>query len=595
MANLILLPVELQLNIFLRLEINDLIKCQCVHRSWVVLAQTIMYEHVDLTSNKDVYYFIATISTSPSMPGQHVRKLNMKYSFAEAIERYKGGFGDHALWYAERLIERIAVFTPNLETLTTPIMSSQLWRTIRAVRTKEQWKFLKQLSWPEKNEGTEDYIQLIISLKDTIKDISIFPVIEQQNSPIHTDVLAVLDQKLQLKMYYEMLSHLSQFIHLKSVHIKVNQKIWLHQLDNCISAFPTNARSLSVNFTFSELPAEVLQNSSIVVNQTLSELSFAVKSQSENDFAYIMDKFTNLEDLHFCYSAPYSSFQPSLAFDVTTYRRLAYYLKTLKSFSIQNLSVANLNHFIDILHDTITEGEMNINTVLTKTLHGFICYNASFQYNRGKPSKFVIKTLIKHDDSNGAAMVNLPYLYERLNTLILIDEGTSLRQWSLYAPSVENAYQLDDILGSCTELKTLCLNNIKVAMPMLPTYNYSIKCVKVLNYSFDPLPLERLLAQLLNLKTLVLSELCVDAIENESSEFKINLQDKKLDKLVFCFSSTKHHSIKITTSAETLNFKRSKFLRQISKLDRPDTHIIVDHVTKISVESDFDDTLDVTL
>ncbi|KAI8327674.1 hypothetical protein EDC96DRAFT_531474 [Choanephora cucurbitarum] len=595
MVNLILLPVELQLNIFLRLETKDLIKCQCVHKSWVVLAQTIMYEHVELTSNRDVYYFIATISTSPFMPGQHVKKLNMKYSFVEAIERYKDGFGDHALWYAERLIERIAVFTPNLETLTTPIMSSQLWRTIRAVRTKGQWKLLKQLSWPEKNEGTEDYIQLIISLKDTIKDISIFPVIEQQNSPMHTDIFAALDQEFQLKMYHEMLNYLPQFTHLESVHIKVNQKIWLHQLDNCISSFPANAKSLSADFTFLELPAEVLQNSSIVANRTLSKLSFAVKSQSQNDFAYIMDKFTNLEDLQFIYSAPYPSFQPSLAFDVATYRQLACYLKTLRSFSIQNLSVGNLNRFIDILHDTITEGEMNINTVLTKTLHGVICYNASFQYNRDKPSNFVIKNLIKHDGSNRTAMVNLPYLYKRLNTLILIDEGTSLRQWGLYVPSAESVYQIDDILSNCTELKTLCMNNIKFAMPMSPVYNHSIKCVKVLNYSFNPLPLERLLAQLPNLKTLVLSELCVEAIENESPEFEINLQDKKLDKLIFYFSSTKHHSIKITTSTETLNFERSKFLRQTSKLDRPDTHIIVDYVKKICVESDSDDPLDVTL
>ncbi|KAI8330032.1 hypothetical protein BD560DRAFT_62464 [Blakeslea trispora] len=363
----------------------------------------------------------------------------------------------------------------------------------------------------------------------------------------------------------------------------MDESMWIHQLDECINACQTNVERLEIDSSFVDSPDDASETSNIVPNQTILYLSFTGRFFSEKDLVYIMDKFVSLKELHISCEPSLFRSHSSFSFGSATLLRLGCYLKTLNKFSIRGLSFKKMSHFIRIVHDIAVEGDTTIDTKIAKSFEKVAHKSVSLRYSRGKTSEFSITSHIYSSDI-AKEEVDLPFAYQRLTELSLIEETSVNSEMFPGILSIDTKYRIDGILKNCTRLKKLYINNVFFASPAPPIFNHSIECLVFINYNCDPLHLEQLLAQLPNVKALTLSNSFIDSGENETPKFKINLEHNQLDELTFDTLGSNGFSLKIATPTDTVNFRFAKSLQQIPKLGRPDIHIILGHVKKVNLD-----------
>ncbi|KAI8330558.1 hypothetical protein BD560DRAFT_416285 [Blakeslea trispora] len=305
MANWSDLPLELWHLIFKSLPRPSLIQCQITCGYWQRVVNKIMYTEISLSTGTQTTVLINTLVRSPSVPGYHLRKLELD--------------NHHASLDIQAIIHQLAIHCPFIEMIFVAKPSDLFYQQIVQELNMNHLRYLNTLSYPETyGEAIESYTQAILRLRKRIRTVKL------------SDHVTPLFFR---ETYLPLMNNLADFVDVETLVFEKRKECKPSQIDLLIHALPS-LKEIRLNlhqplsFKYDRHAYRLLPR------PNMRRLSINKLTGSDHAWMYIMMTFPNLEYLSI--DQAHSDYLSTMAIK----QKMAAYLGQLKGFRIRQMEKA---------------------------------------------------------------------------------------------------------------------------------------------------------------------------------------------------------------------------------------------------------------
>ncbi|KAI8078179.1 uncharacterized protein B0P05DRAFT_571846 [Gilbertella persicaria] len=476
------------------LDIKDILQCRFTCQKWAKVTGKILFTEVELRNDRKIAHYANMLANSTFAPGKYLKKMSIIYSKSKSFE----------YWSDKDLFNKIAKHCPLIEELYVSNTCVPFWFWLMQEIYEGGLQNLKKLPLPSSNEEMEYYYRTAISMRHTLKEITL--------SGLYTSLQ--FPEAIFKKCNF--INRIDEFKKLEKVRVVEYGENYSHGLGKDILLFLRRMKTLSIAIY------HIYQDNNLIENDTRSLLASCTSNnvqcldiqmliQSGRDLVFITKQFPNLKQLNINRNCDAEMRKLLLGWnqhEIVLPVEFKDYLARLEQFNLKHINIKGLEDFIRLLVHTKTVGELRINMCVW--LKGVEIHYSTIdiEYDKSSYKKKHFKLTV-NKFFNVQRLLQILSDYDDLLDEVTIDNQS--HDASSMIETVDNVgdmifrSNLDYVLEACAKLRILRVANTKITSFGSGALNDSITDLIFSTCHYDPDILLQLSAMVPNLKNLTIN------------------------------------------------------------------------------------------